>query len=155
MGFIDDLKDKVKDGITEVTEELGKQKASFSGLYIYGHPNVKGNNIGVWIVLYENELAVKQKMVEDNILFKLPYEKIESVNVLDSKKMDVSGFVPGVMRLFDGRKIKGVVLEIIALGKDKNNNIVKIPILFGDIRACLKLKTVLDNEIGKAQGITI
>lgn len=154
MGLIDDLKDKVKSEVNEVAVDLKSRKGTFDGLYIYGHPNVKGHNIGVWLILYEGELVVKQKS-KGILLFNLPYEKMESANVLDAKKTSASGLIPSAMKLFDGNKIKGDVLEIVAIGKDKNNNQVRVPILFGDIRSCLKLKTVLDSEIAKSQGVTI
>jgi hypothetical protein len=158
MGFLDNLKDKIKDEINEASEERNKRKGTFTGMYYFGHPNVKGHNISIYIVLYDSELVVKQQLLAgENILFKLPYEKIDSTDITDASQIAKRIILPAdaIMNLFEGKKVKGDVLQIVAMGKDKNDNPVKVPILLGDIRNCLKLKTFLDNEIGKAKGITI
>jgi len=167
MGFLDSLKDKVKDGMneaadkvkegmSEVAEERKKRKGTFDGLYIYGHPHVKENSIPVWLVLYENCLSVKRKFASgDNLVFELPYEKMESASITDAERLDRSSLLSAAIDGLKKQKVKGEILQITVFGKDKNNNVLRIPILFGDIKRCVQLKTALDNEIGRSQEITI
>ena len=168
------LMDAIKSGVGNWQEEQSKRRGTFGATYLFGHPSVAKSKIPVNIVLYENELVVRNKngLVEGPVLFNISYEKIGSASILDitkevkmPKHIDFGAGALGVPDVGNWalqnaphskkKDIKGETLQIVALGKDKNGNTVEVPILFGFVSNCIKLKTLLDQEIGKNQGITI
>lgn len=172
-GILVGVMDKLKSGVENWKEEQSKRNGTFGATYLFGHPNVKANKVPVNIVLYENELVVRSKVAlgEGPALFNIPYEKIGSASILDLAKEvrkpksydafsgtgipDLSNWVKQNTSFFERKDVKGETLQIVALGQDKNGNRVEVPIVFGFVSNCIKLKTLLDQEIGKHQGITI
>lgn len=159
--------------LSKVAPSLGKTiESSFkyvwsNGIYLYGHPSVSGTNISVTIFLMENEMTVYKQSIthpgmhDENILFKLPYEKIASSDIIDLAKFEktyaaqTGSFPLDNIFKVKVKGMKGDTLAVVAMGKDKNGNQVHIPIVFKKVTKCMELKPKLDEMVSKAQGVTI
>lgn len=134
---------------------------TFMGTYLYGHPQVERQRINCFLKLKENELVViKQQLISGGELFRLPYEKIESVSTDIEKEWKGTRLALGWVALgplgsFLIGKKKREQLGIVVKGKDKEGNEVQIPIVFAPIKHSARIKGLLDQKIGQAREITI
>ncbi len=138
-----------------------KQKHVFMVTYQYGHPNIGGRNIPCFLKLYDKELVVRRRQLfGEEELFRIPYEKIESVTTNIEKEWKGARLATGLVllgplgALLFGKK-KTEQLGLVVRGQDKEGNVVQIPIVFTPARFSSKIKALVDQEIGRAKGVTI
>lgn len=153
------LKEELKKGIESV-----EKRHSYLATYQYGHPGVKpepgaSHGISCFIIVddRESDLIVRRRsLLKDEELFRIPYEKIESVTTDINKDWSGSGRLPQDLSL------RGMIfgskadcLGLTVRGKDKEGNVVPISILFTHVSMSTKVKARIDSKIGEERGITI
>ncbi|WP_456396462.1 hypothetical protein, partial [Thermococcus sp.] len=125
-------------------------------------------NIPCFIELHENELIIKKRSSwnwktgmkkASGELFRIPYEKIESVTTDIEKEWSGARLVAGLVTLGIGAllvgKKKTEQIGIIVRGQDKEGNLLQIPIVFSPVKSSAKIKAALDKKIAQARGIVI
>lgn len=139
----------------------GNRIGTFTGTYVTGHPNVEGRNISCFIVLFDNVLIVRTKrLIGQKELFRLPYEKIESVTTDIEKEWKGTRMAVGLIALgpigalLFGKK-KKEQLGLLVSGQDKDGNKVSIPIAFASVKRSSKIRDLIERKIGENKGLTI
>lgn len=130
---------------------------TFTGIYVSGYPGLE-DNIPCFINLDDKEIVVTRK--NRVLLFKIPYEKVESVSVDIQKewsggRMALGLLVAGPLGLVLFGKKKQKFFGILVRGKDKEGNIVKIPIAFKKVGKDKLLKKEIEIRMTQERGITI
>jgi len=139
--------------------EKEKRIGTYHATYQYGHPNVEEQNVGCFIVLYESGLIVRKGIIRSKELFRIPYEKIESVSTDIEKEWKGTrlaagliggGFLLGpvgaaVGALLVGKK-KKEHLGLVVRGQDREGNVVQIPIIFAPVQRSPKIKAKIEPK---------
>ncbi|AJC72671.1 hypothetical protein X802_02820 [Thermococcus guaymasensis DSM 11113] len=145
-----------------------KPEFKFEGTYVTGYPGVVEENVPCYIELYENEVVVKRRTsfswrtgltMASGELFRIPYEKIDSVTTDIEREWSgkrlFAGFITlGIGALLIGKK-KTEQIGLIVKGRDKEGNELQIPIVFAPVKSSAKIKAALDKKISQARGIQI
>ena len=134
---------------------------SCTATYIYGHPNIKRTRIRCIIKIDETELIVQRmRLGFSDVLFSLPYEKIESVNIETEEVLKITRAAASYITfgslgalLFGKKKQKYLILFVNAI--DKKGERIQIKIVFSDIMNSTRIKGAIDQKIGQARGISI
>lgn len=92
-------------------------------------------------------------------LFRIPYEKIESVTTDIEKEWSGTRLFAGLVTLGIGAllvgKKKTEQIGLVVKGQDKEGNELHIPIVFAPVKSSAKIKAALDTKIAQARGIQI
>ena len=147
-----------------------KPEFKFEGTYLTGYPRIVEENVPCYIELYEDELVVKKRISwnpetglresSEKELFRISYEKIESVTNEIKKEWSKGEFFAGLMTfgivggLLLGKK-KTEQIGLVVKGQDKEGNVLHIPIIFAPVKSSAKIKAALDTKIAQARGIQI
>jgi hypothetical protein len=134
---------------------------SFKATYIYGHSNIRRTRIRCLIKLDETELVVQRiRFGSRDILFSLPYEKIQVVNIESEEILKIGRAAASYITLgslgaliFGKKKQKYLILNMN--GKDKYGEQIPIKIVFSDLMNDTRIKGAIDQKIGYARGISI
>lgn len=134
---------------------------AFTATYIYGHPNIPRTRIRCLIKIENAELIVQRiRFGFHDVLFTLPYEKIESVNIETEDVLKITRAAAGYITLgslgallFGKKKQKYLIL--IVNGTDKKGERIQIKIVFSNVINHTRIKGAIDQKIGQARGITI
>lgn len=153
---IDEKKDEKKD-----IDEIIKY---FSGVYLKGYPGLIKEYFNCNIVFTKYEIMILdyyKPFLKSEIIFHIPYEKIEDIIIETKKEFDgksaaLGFFYLGVIgALAMSQKIQKII-TLIVKGKDKNGNDIKVPIYFADIKKDIEFKEELLKHIHTAdEDITI
>jgi hypothetical protein len=149
-------------GFPEIYEHIAKYVAehpSSEAKYLGGHPSNPDGSTDCFISAQEDGILV-EKVPEHTELFRLPWEKIDSVTT--DIKSDWNG-----ARLAAGWLLLGPIgsmligkrtqeeFGIVARGKDGNGSLVKVPIAFGSVKNITKLNEFVNNRMMQNAGINI
>jgi hypothetical protein len=134
---------------------------SYSATYIYGHPNIPRTRLRCSIKLEDAEVIIQRiRFGSRDILFTLPYEKIESVDVETEEVLKITRAAASYITLgslgallFGKKKQKYLILTVNAI--DKKGKQIPIKIVFSDVINHTRIKATIDQKIGEARGITI
>ncbi len=125
----------------------------YTGIYLKGYPGLGKENFKCNITFGQNELNVSEYYSQESkIIFSIPYDKIENFTVESKKEFDgkksALGFflLGGIGALAMSQKVQKIFTFIVK-GKDKEGNIVKIPIYFANIKNDIDFKEELLKHI--------
>ena len=146
-----------------------KLEFKFEGTYVTGYPGIVEEKVPCYIELYEHEVIIVKRRTSWNWktglkkasgeLFRLSYEKIESVTTDIEKEWSGTRLFAGLITLGIGAllvgKKKTEQIGLVVKGQDKEGNELRIPIIFAPVKSSAKIKAALDTKIAQARGIQI
>lgn len=141
-----------------IAEYIVKHPSS-EAKYLGGHPSIPTGNTDCFISTQEDGILV-EKVPEYTELFRLPWEKIDSVTADIKSDWNGANLAAGWLLLGPiGSMLMGKRTQeefgIVARGKDGNGSPVKVPIAFGSVKNMTKIKEFVNSRMMQNAGISI
>jgi hypothetical protein len=149
-------------GFPEIYSYLSEritQYPSSGAKYIGGHPNIADSFIDCFIIIQDDGIVI-ERIPEYSELFKLPWEKIDSITTDIKSDWKGTNLAAGWLLLGPiGSMLMGKStqeqLGVVVKGKDGNGDPVKVPIAFDSVKNIVKIKAASDRYMIRTAGISI